>query len=117
MNEEQGHHDIQANEGEQHQGGEENRPTEEQMQYQGGQPNEEDTNTATEFSPGASQPTNEFNDSQGGIFSPPPEKQAAGASGIAPKAWQKKKKVVTTRAEVLRVRSAREKKVTKRYQD
>ncbi|KAK1364121.1 hypothetical protein POM88_039682 [Heracleum sosnowskyi] len=65
-----------------------------------------------EFSPGASQPTIEVNDSQGGIFGPPPGKRTNAACGVAPKAWQKKKQTVTTRAEILRARSVREKKAT-----
>ena len=36
--------------------------------------------------------------------------------GVAPKTWQKKKKTITTRAEILRARSTREKKVNKKYQ-
>ncbi|KAK1391358.1 hypothetical protein POM88_010414 [Heracleum sosnowskyi] len=70
-----------------------------------------------EFSPGASQPTIEVNDSQGGIFGPPPGKRTTAACGVASKAWQKKKQTVTTRAEILRARSVREKKATQRYQD
>ncbi|KAK1353236.1 hypothetical protein POM88_052371 [Heracleum sosnowskyi] len=58
-----------------------------------------------EFSPGASQPTIEVNDSHGGIFGPPPGKRTTAAYGVAPKAWQKKKQTVTTRAEILRARS------------
>ncbi|KAK1382138.1 hypothetical protein POM88_019873 [Heracleum sosnowskyi] len=70
-----------------------------------------------EFSPGASQPTIEVNDSQGGIFGPPPGKRTTAACGVAPKAWQKKKQTVTTRTEILRARSVREKKATQRYHD
>ena len=36
--------------------------------------------------------------------------------GVAPKTWQKKNKTITTRAEILRARSTREKKVNKKYQ-
>ena len=73
--------------------------------------------TATEFAPGASQPTDDLHDSQGGVFEPPPARQSPSTCGVVPKAWQKKQKVVTTRAEILRARSTRERKINKRYQD
>ncbi|XP_074377763.1 uncharacterized protein LOC141719285 [Apium graveolens] len=77
----------------------------------------EKVNNTTEFTPGESQPTNEVNDSQGGIFGQTSATQPTSACGVAPKAWQKKQKIVTTRAEILKVRSVREKKANKRYQD
>ncbi|KAK1354954.1 hypothetical protein POM88_048210 [Heracleum sosnowskyi] len=94
-----------AEEGEQYQRAEEN------------QPNQVEQEQRHEFSPGASQPTIEVNDSQGGIFGPPPGKRTTAACEVAPKAWQKKKQTVTTRTEILRARSVREKKATQRYHD
>ncbi|KAK1396905.1 hypothetical protein POM88_006768 [Heracleum sosnowskyi] len=85
---------------------------EEGKQYQRAeenQPNQVEQEQRHEFSPSASQPTIEVNDSQEGIFGPPPGKRTTAASGVAPKAWQKKKQTVTTRAEILRARSVREK--------
>ena len=42
-------------------------------------------NPATEFAPGASQPTYELHDSQGGVFEPPPARQSPSTCGIVPK--------------------------------
>ena len=41
--------------------------------------------TATEFAPGASQPTDELHDSQGGVFEPPPARQSPSTCGVVPK--------------------------------
>ncbi|KAK1376554.1 hypothetical protein POM88_032747 [Heracleum sosnowskyi] len=104
-NEEKRPEQNEAEEGEQYQRAEEN------------QPNQVEQEQRHEFSPGASQPTIEVNDSQGGIFGPPPGKRTTAACGVAPKAWQNKKQTVTTRTEILRARSVREKKATQRYHD
>ena len=75
---------------------------------------------ANEFVPGASQPTvetNETNETEEGFFTAPPSKSGPSSSGVAPKSWQKNQKTVTTRAEVLRARSSREKKINKKYVD
>lgn len=74
----------------------------------------------SEFVPGASQPTHEdIDDSQGGVFNAPtpPTNSGPGSSGVPLKAWQKKKQTITTRAEILRARSSRQRKVNKKYVD
>ncbi|KAK1359233.1 hypothetical protein POM88_043707 [Heracleum sosnowskyi] len=84
----------------------------------GGQDNTTDGDAIPhEFFPGASQPIIEGNDSQGDVFTGSPPNPEPSSCGVAPKPWQKKKTVVTTRAEILRARSSREKKLNKKYVD
>ncbi|XP_074354730.1 uncharacterized protein LOC141693500 [Apium graveolens] len=83
------------------------------------EPEEGGENFASEFMHGASQPTHEMDESQGGVFSPqsPTTNPLLGTTGVTLKAWQKQHKAVTTRAEIMRARSTRERKMNKKYAD
>lgn len=72
---------------------------------------------AAEFVPGESQPTAEMDASQGGVFTAQATatNPGEGSSGVNLKTWQKKKKTITTRAEIMRARSTRERKLNKKY--
>lgn len=74
---------------------------------------------AAEFVPGESQPTAEMDASQGGVFTAQATatNPGEGSSGVNLKTWQKKKKTITTRAEIMRARSTRERKLNKKYYD
>lgn len=74
--------------------------------------------TPTEFAPGGSQPATQPTQSEGAPGSQhPPPNEGPSSAGVAPKSWQKKHKTVTTRAEILRARSTREKRINKKYVD